>query len=229
MTKTISIGLLSIFTLLLTACDSEHSVSMINTQGMAEVELIASAYQVEVVYTAEGENQQVATQNLSSKINKFETWVAEQKFSMKAGRANLTGVYHYPKNEPRQLVGYRAEQRFKITDLGFSQYQLLMSGAPSYSPEQINLLTVSVSEQEKIEAKADLIKQAFAQAQQKSVAMAEAASLCNVSVAKITEQPRGHVSAPMMKMHMASESVHQTQSKQVVSVKLDIQWHADPC
>lgn len=218
--------------LLLSGCDfslSSNQQALLKTQAKVKAELAASEYQIEVTFKAEAETQQLASVALASQLKAFEVWVDEQAFVMTGGAANLSGIYQYNPNEKRKLIAYEALQRFNIVELNFEQYQKVMAGVPKYEPFNLQLINVVASEQDKSNAKKDLIEKAFAMAKDKAVAMSKAAGLCGVSVSEMSEHVQDHGSPRMMKMSMEADNIHGSESKQSITLNLNVNWLAKPC
>jgi uncharacterized protein YggE len=218
---------------LLMGCDdapaSNKHTALLKTKATVKAELIASEYQIEVVFKAEAKTQELATKVLAERLVKFEAWVAKQALVMTGGTAKLSAVYQYSSNEKRKLTGYEALQRFNMAKLNFDQYQIVMGNGAKYQPFSIQLMAVVASEQDKSKAKKDLIKKAFTQAKEKAVAMSKAAALCEVTVSEMSENLQDHSSPRMMKMSMESDRQHHSESKQTITLNLNVNWMAQPC
>lgn len=231
MNKLLVTVLISLPLFALGGCDIRQSGSetLIKTQARVTADVQASAYEVEVVFNAEERDQASAMAGLTKYIKPFETWVGEAGLSMKGGSAQLSGIYQYNPNEKRKLVAYDAMQRFTLTDLDFAQYQQVMGKAPEFKPHSIQLQAVVASESEKAKVKSRLIQSAFALAQQKAQIMVKAAGLCHLSVKEMTEHMQDHANPRMMKMAMAEEAVHGSESKQTLTLNMQVNWQASPC
>ena len=228
----LGLSALLLSTLLLSGCDYSSNSSqktLLKTQAKAKAELVASEYQVEVTFKAEAETQLLASAELASKLKGFEAWAAEHAFVMTGGAANLSGIYQYNPNEKRKLIAYEALQRFNLTELNFDEYQKVMAGVPKYGPFNLQLINVVASEQDKSKTKRELINKAFSMAKDKAVAMSKAAGLCDVSVSEMSEHVQDHASPRMMKMSMEADSLHSSESKQTITLNLNVSWLANPC
>ena len=224
-------ALISLPLFALGGCDFQYSGSetLIKTQARVTADVQASAYEVDVAFKAEESEQALAMASLTKSIQPFEAWIDEERLSIKGGSAQLSGIYQYNPNEKRKLVAYEAMQRFTLTDLDFAQYQKVMGKVPEFKPHNIQLQAVVASESEKAEVKTRLIQSAFGQAKQKAMAMVETAGLCDLSVIEMTEHMQDHANPRMMRMAMAEEAVHGAESKQTLTLNMQVNWQASPC
>jgi uncharacterized protein YggE len=231
--KYTSTAILFVVLALLSGCDLASSPEFrsveIQTKASASKEVIASSYQVKVIFNAEGKTQQQATSFLTDRIQGFERWVKNEKFNMFSNGAQLIGVYQYSANSKRTLSAYEASVDFLLSELSFMQYQSVMANTPIYKPHELRLVNVSASDEEKVAIKNHLINQAFTIAKHKADTMANAANLCHVRVSKMIESSHENGSPRMMRMEMASDSVHESESKQSMAVNLTINWLANTC
>jgi uncharacterized protein YggE len=207
----------------------EPAAVEIETQANASKDIVASSYQVKAAFKAEGKTQQQATSFLTDRIKGFQRWVKNENFTMHSNGAQLRGIYQYSNNNIRTLTAYEASVDFLLSELSFMQYQSVMASTPVYKPHELRLLNVSASDEEKILIKDQLINQAFLVAKNKAAAMAKAAALCDIRVAKMTESTHENNSPRMMRLEMASDSVHEAESKQNMSVNLTVNWLANTC
>jgi uncharacterized protein YggE len=209
---------------------SQESVAVeIETQANASKDIVASSYQVKAAFKAEGKTQQQATSFLTDRIKGFQRWVKNENFNMHSNGAQLKGIYQYASNNIRTLTAYEASVDFVLSELNFMQYQSIMASTPVYKPHELRLLSVSASDEEKASIKDQLINQAFLVAKNKALAMASAAALCDIRVAKMIESTHENNSPRMMRLEMSSDSVHETESKQNMSVNLTVNWLATTC
>lgn len=207
----------------------EKQVVTIDTQGQSEVSIEANQYDVRVVFKGLGDSADDSSKRLSELLSPFEGWANQQNFLLDAGRHDNRPQYHYHPQEGRKLVGYEAYQEMNIRGLSFEDYQLVISHVPSYNPDSLNLASVSAGEDQKRQAKSQLVDEAFAEAQLKAQAMAKTANLCGLTVVHMEENIQSGGGPRMMKMEMASSSLHQTQSQESLNLVLNAQWQAAPC
>ncbi len=190
---------------------------------------MASEYSVNMQFKGEGATQAKATESLALVLLDFEAWIKSQSLNMTAGMANVSGVYQYRQNETRKLTGYESSQEFTVSQMNFTDYQLLMSQGPLFKPDGMQLAGVVASQADKALARTTLIEGAFKLAKQKAEAMAKAAGLCELSVLEMLENVQDHARPRMMQMAMSAESVHQTESKQTMDLELNVTWNAYNC
>jgi len=223
-----SAGLLIL--LVMVGCqNSTDTLTTIKTQSKSSIELVASEYSVNMQFKGEGATQTKATENLALLLLDFEAWIKSQSLNMTAGMANVSGVYLYRQNETRKLTGYESSQEFIVSQMNFTEYQLLMSQGPLFKPDSMQLAGVVASQADKALARSTLIEDAFKRAKQKAEAMAKVAGLCELSVLDMSENVQDHARPRMMQMAMSDESVHQTESKQIMDLELNVTWGAYAC
>jgi len=214
--------------LLLTGCQQTDWVTL-QTQGHAESSMVADTYFVNVRFRGKGSNQSQSSDQLTGFVTPFEVWAKEASLDVKAERFDIRPIYHYHGEQGRQLKGYEATQSLQVTQLSFDQYQQLMSKVPEFQPDEVSLVDVKASEEQKQQEQSRLTEQAFIKAREKALNMAKSAGLCNVSVVNMTEQMHTRPAPRMMQLEMASKSVSNTESQESVSVALDVQWRATGC
>lgn len=214
--------------LLLGACGSDEPV-LIETEVSLDEKIIASSYVVSIHFLEGASAQDRATSELKERIKPFESWVKSNGFAMHAGQHELRPRYQYSPSDQRQLVGYEARQQFQLQGLNFKQYQQVLLEGSEFKPQELSLLSVAASDEDKQQAKADLIEKAFSQVRHKAQAMSQVAGLCQPVVSEMREQFNVMGRPMMMAMERAKASaphVHDTQSKQSLQLHLWVKWLA---
>jgi len=210
----------------LSACKNEASLQ---TQASAKQELVVDEYAVFVDFKLKGEDQKKLMAEFLKKTETFVAW-AHQGFSkdqLAGENINLQPVYAYPENQPRHIVAYQVNQRFKISALSFEQYNKLLPELPAFNAQSFGQAGVKVSEQQASLTRQKLASDAFAKNQQKANHLAQLSGLCKLEVLEVKEFDQGGAQPRMMMMK--SKEGAQAPSKQTLSVRLDINWRAESC
>jgi len=210
----------------LSACKNEASLQ---TQASAKQELVVDEYAVYVDFKLKGEDQKKLMAEFLKKTEIFVAWVHLEfsKDQLAGENINLQPVYAYPENQPRHIVAYQVNQRFKISALSFEQYNKLLPELPAFNAQSFGQAGVKVSEQQASLTRQKLASDAFAKNQQKANHLAQLSGLCKLEVLEVKEFDQGGAQPRMMMMK--SKEGAQAPSKQTLSVRLDIKWRAEPC
>lgn len=215
--------------LLVTALSACMEKAALQTQASAQSEIQANEYQVFINFKQQDKDQESLMLKLEEKTSKFVSW-SQQQFTheqLVGEDMRLQPVYEYPKHQARQLVSYEVSQRFRLTNLTFEQYNMLMQQLATFKAESFGLQSVQASQEALNNSRVKMVEEAFVKNKAKAEHLAELSNLCELKVADIKEYDQGG-SQPRM-MHLKSKADSNAPSKQSQSVRLEVTWSAKPC
>ncbi|MEH6347273.1 MAG: SIMPL domain-containing protein [Bermanella sp.] len=210
----------------LSACMEKAALQ---TQASAQSEIQANEYQVFVNFKQQDKDQESLMLKLEEKTSKFVSW-SQQQFTheqLVGEDMRLQPVYEYPKHQARQLVSYEVSQKFRLTNLTFEQYNLLMQQLATFKAESFGLQSVQASQKALNNSRVKLVEEAFVKNKAKAEHLAGLSNLCELRVADIKEYDQGGSQPRMMSMRAKSDS--NAPSKQSQNVRIEVTWWAKPC